>query len=50
MLKEVFGASYKTDLIKEGDTPEKGIVLKKRPDYTVPKDKWKLGNELKKLQ
>jgi len=25
-------------------------VLKKRPDYTVPKDKWKLGKQLKELQ
>ena len=29
---------------KEGAKPEDGIVLNNRPDYTVPKDKWKLGN------
>jgi len=50
VLAEVFGESYKADQVKEGDTPEKGITIKNRPDYTVAKDKWKLGNELKKLQ
>lgn len=46
----MFGKSYNKDVVKEGEDPEKGIVLNKRPDYTVPKDKWKLGNQLKELR
>lgn len=31
VLQAVFGDSYKP---KESESPEKGITLKKRPDYT----------------
>jgi|TARA_B110000285_G_scaffold163713_1_gene182838 hypothetical protein len=46
-LKAVFGDSYKVN--KDDDDPTAGIVLKPR-DVTAPKDKWKVGNELKALQ
>jgi|SaaInl59LU_5_DNA_1037362.scaffolds.fasta_scaffold266255_1 hypothetical protein len=39
-MKQVFGDKWKDD---------KGLELKNRPDYTVPKDKWKLGKQLKEL-
>ena len=41
VMKQVFGDKWKDD---------KGLELKNRPDYTVPKDKWKLGKQLKELQ
>lgn len=40
-MKQVFGDKWKDDI---------GLELKDRPDYTVPKDKWKLGKQLKELQ
>lgn len=48
-LKAVFGPTYKE--VKEGD-PLKGIVLPPRDIESIaqPKDKWKLGNELKQLK
>ena len=51
VLKEVFGDSYKIEEVKKDEKlpAEAGIVLKKRPDYTQPKDKWRLGNQLKEL-
>lgn len=49
-LKAVFGDSYNEKHVKEdGDDPTAGIVLKER-DVTAPKDKWKVGKELKALQ
>jgi len=50
VLAAVFGEQFKAETLKKDDDPTKAITLKKRPDYTVPKDKWKLGNELKELQ
>jgi hypothetical protein len=50
VLSKVFGDSYKPEVVKQDDSPEKGITLKKRPDINQPKDKWKIGNELKTLQ
>ena len=46
VLAAVFGDSYKPN----SEDPEKGITLKNRPDYTQPKDKWKVGRQLKELQ
>ena len=43
-LKAVFGDSYK--IIKDDEDPSAGLTLKER-DVTAPKDKWKLGKELK---
>ena len=39
--KEVFGENF--------DETKGELILKNRPDYTKPKDKWKLGKELKAL-
>jgi hypothetical protein len=39
-MKQVFGEKW----------TENGLDLKNRPDYTAPKDKWKLGRQLKDLQ
>jgi hypothetical protein len=39
-MKQVFGDKW---------TADKGLELKNRPDYTQPKDKWKLGKQLKEL-
>lgn len=41
VMKQVFGDKY---------DEKEGLKLKNRPDYTVPKDKWKLGKQLKELQ
>lgn len=43
--KQVFGESY-----KRGEDGKWTVDLKNRPDYTQPKDKWKLGRQLKELQ
>lgn len=58
ILKKVFTvesgkqpkSEYDPVLAKTKGNPLDGIVLHKRPDYTVPKDKWKLGNQLKELR
>ena len=39
-MKQVFGDKWTKD----------GLTLKNRPDYKQPKDKWKLGKQLKELQ
>ena len=41
-MKQVFGDKWDE---KKGD-----IKLENRPDVTQPKDKWKLGKQLKELQ
>jgi hypothetical protein len=41
-MKKVFGEKY--------DAKNDEVKLHNRPDYTVPKDKWKVGKELKELQ
>jgi hypothetical protein len=38
-MTQVFGDRWKNDKLE----------FKNRPDYTVPKDKWKLGKQLKEL-
>jgi len=43
--KKVFGESY-----KKTEDGKWEIELKNRPDYTKPKDKWKLGRQLLELQ
>lgn len=50
VLAKVFGDHFDVKALKQDDEPEKGITLKQRPDYKVPKDKWRLGKELKQLR
>ena len=49
-LKAVFGASYKEKADGIDEDPSAGISFKKERNIAAPKDKWKLGNELKALQ
>jgi hypothetical protein len=46
-LKAVFGDAYSAEAAH--DDPTAGIKIQER-DVTAPKDKWKVGNELKALQ